>query len=58
MEIIFTNDNGGVSATLYNTHELARATHLAMLKDIMADKLAEERLIFCIEKISMNYGIA
>ena len=38
------------AATLYNTRELVRATRLAMLKDIMADKLAEER--FCSEKLS------
>ena len=38
------------ATTLYNTHELARATHLVTLKDIMADKLAKER--FCNDKIS------
>ena len=38
------------AATLYNTRELVRVTHLAMLEDIMADKLAKER--FCSNKIS------
>ena len=31
------------AATLYNTRELARATRLALLKDIMADTFTEER---------------
>ena len=37
------------TVTVYNTRELARATRLATLEDIMADKLAEEK--FCSNKI-------
>ena len=45
----------GYVVTLYNAHELAYATCLATCKDVVADKLAEER--FCVDSAAIGFHI-